>query len=95
MFIEANIQSNKTWLLKSVNYTLKSQPNKVWKIFFLPPGKESHLAFSLRLLSLSVYLVEQWMLLQNILSRSKMTLVCVSSASVLRPLNMYLQLQFF
>jgi len=35
------------------------------------------------------------MLLQNILSWSKMTRVWVSSASILRSLNLYLQLQFF
>jgi hypothetical protein len=69
MFIQASFQSNRLWLLKSVKDNFKSQPKRVWKIFFLPPGKDSHLAFSLRLLSLSVYIVEQWMLLQNILSR--------------------------
>jgi hypothetical protein len=39
MFIEASIQSNRIWLLKSVNDNLKSQPNKVWKIFFFPQEK--------------------------------------------------------
>jgi hypothetical protein len=39
MFIDATIQSKRTWLLKSVNYNLKSQHNKVWKAFFSSPRK--------------------------------------------------------
>jgi len=92
IFIEASIQSNRIWLLKSVNDNLKSQPNKMWKIFSSPRKRippriqlESVVTFSLSCGAVDASAKH----FKSVENDPCLGTFCIFS------LNLYLQLQFF